>query len=66
MPVTVDRDRCNGCKTCYDICPLDVFTWDDEHGVPEVTYPEECWYCGSCYFDCPKDAIDISLPPIMM
>ena len=66
LPVTVDRNLCNGCKVCYNICPMDAFTWNDEQGIPELAYPEECWYCGSCYFDCPKNAIDISLPPIMM
>jgi len=66
MPVTVNGSRCNGCRICYDICPLDVFDWDEEKDVPLVEHPDECWYCGCCYFDCSRGAIDITLPPMMM
>ena len=30
MPAKVDYRQCIGCKICYDLCPIDVFTWDEE------------------------------------
>lgn len=27
-----------GCKVCYEICPMDVFGWDEEKGLPVVLY----------------------------
>ena len=62
MPVKIDCERCNGCRRCYDLCPLDVFTWNEETDMPVVAYEEECWICGICWMECPKRAIDITYP----
>lgn len=62
MHVKIDYRRCTGCKKCYDLCPMDVFTWDEETKMPRATYEEECWFCGICWEDCPKRAIDIKYP----
>ena len=60
--VKVDNSKCIGCKTCYEMCPMDVFTWDKENKKPVVAYIEECWICGICWMDCGSRAIDIRLP----
>ena len=65
MPAKVDYKKCIGCKICYDLCPLDVYTWDDEKDMPVVTYWDECWHCGICWMDCPKRAIDVTYPASM-
>ena len=68
MPTSVtkvDKKRCNGCKRCYDMCPEDVYAWDDKEKKPVVAYPEECWTCGICWAECPKRAIDFILPASM-
>jgi len=62
MYVKVDYHHCKGCQRCYQICPMDVFVWDEEFNMPRVEYEEECWFCGICYMDCPKRAIDITYP----
>lgn len=63
MGIEIDYTLCTGCKTCYEICPLDIFGFDDKTLSVTVNYPEECWYCGACIFDCPiKGAINIALP----
>ena len=51
LPVKVDYNNCIGCRRCYDICPMDVYTWDEEKKVPQVTYFMECWFCGACMMD---------------
>ena len=33
MPAKIDYHRCTGCKKCYDLCPIDVFTWDEEMNI---------------------------------
>lgn len=65
MPAKVDYKKCIGCKICYDRCPLDVYTWDEELDMPRVTYWDECWHCGICWMECPKRAIDITYPASM-
>jgi NAD-dependent dihydropyrimidine dehydrogenase PreA subunit len=36
MPAKIDYKHCIGCQKCYDICPIDVFTWDEEIDMPKV------------------------------
>jgi adenylylsulfate reductase, subunit B len=62
MSTVIDYKKCIGCKKCYDLCPMDVITWDQQKDMPEVTYPEDCWFCGVCWMECPKRAIDIVYP----
>jgi adenylylsulfate reductase subunit B len=61
MPAIIDKDGCNLCGICYDICPQDIFSFDGK-SPPDVVYPEECWHCGACVLDCPVDAVRLRLP----
>ena len=58
--VEIDREACNGCGICVEICPLDCLRMD-AHEKAFMKY-DECWYCGSCTLDCPVDAIILRLP----
>ena len=58
----INYEKCDGCQTCYDLCPQDVYTWDAEKDQPKVTYEEECWGCGVCWAECPRRAIDYTIP----
>jgi len=62
MPVYINYKKCTGCKICYEICPMDVFSWDEETDLPYLAHHDECQHCGDCYFDCPKKCIDITYP----
>jgi adenylylsulfate reductase subunit B len=63
MPPVIDKDLCNYCGICYNICPQDVFIFDKKQKqVPAIAYPQECWYCGACVFDCPEGAVSLTLP----
>ena len=63
MPPVIEKEKCNGCGWCLDICPTDVFgpsnSGDD---VPTVRYPEECWHCNACVLDCRPLAVVLRIP----
>ena len=59
LSVEIDRDNCNGCGICVDICPLDCFGLDDDKAFMKY---DECWYCGSCTLECPEHAMTLRLP----
>ena len=61
MPAVIDTELCERCGTCYDMCPQDCFTFNEDD-PPVVAYPIECWYCGACVIDCPAGAIHLELP----
>lgn len=63
MPTKIKYSKCTGCKICYNVCPMDVITWDKEINMPRVTYTDVCWHCGICYMECPKRAIEFLYPP---
>ncbi len=58
----IDFNYCNGCKQCYDLCPDDVFGWDDANNVPTLDYPDECQFCCTCELNCSQLAIDVVYP----
>lgn len=60
--IKIDYNRCIGCRKCYDLCPMDVYTMDEKKKIPRAAYEEECSFCGVCWMECPKRAIDIVYP----
>ncbi len=56
--VVVDKDKCNGCSECVDICPAEVLELVD--GKSEPTKMDECLGCESCVETCPESAIAVS------
>ena len=58
----IDERLCTGCGECYDMCPLDIFGWDEERNMPTVAHPGECSICCFCETTCPSVAIDVHLP----
>ena len=57
MKPTVVKNKCNGCGTCLDVCPMDVFELNEK---AEVKNADECIGCRACELQCPEQAITIS------
>ena len=63
MPPVLNKDVCECCGRCVDVCQSDVFFGSKKGEVPSVTYPEECWHCNACVFECPVEgAIRLRIP----
>lgn len=57
VEIKVDLEKCNGCGTCVDTCPLEVYEIKDEKAVP--VKQEECIVCKACEASCPNAAIEV-------
>ena len=56
--VVVDPELCDGCESCVDICPSEVFKMQDGLSVPVNV--EDCTGCESCVEECHNDAITVT------
>ena len=57
IEVKVDSDKCTGCGTCVDVCPVDVFEIKNDKSIP--VKQEECIVCRACETQCPEAAIEV-------
>lgn len=53
MPAEVDVARCDGCKACVEVCPVEAIAVEDVARIDA----EACVDCGTCVDQCPKGAI---------
>lgn len=58
--IRVDLNKCIGCKSCVEICPMDVFYFDETARKSVLAYPENCQSCGQCFVNCRGRALGIS------
>ena len=59
--VKVDLEKCTGCGTCLDVCPVEVFKIIDVDGEQKSSpvNENECIACMACEAGCPEEAIEI-------
>ena len=59
MKIDIDYNHCISCKKCVEICPNNVFTFENKR--PKITDINKCSFCGVCADQCPTQAIQIEV-----
>ena len=61
VEVKVDLDKCTGCGTCVDTCPVEVFEMIEVDGEDKSSpvNESECIICRACEVSCPEAAIEV-------
>ncbi|MGQ9508989.1 MAG: 4Fe-4S binding protein [Thermodesulfobacteriota bacterium] len=54
MAVIVNEEKCTGCGTCEEVCPVEAIEVENGKAVVD---PEACVDCGTCIEECPEKAI---------
>jgi len=57
VEIKVDPDKCTGCETCVDTCPVGVYEMKDGKSVPVNI--DDCLVCRACEMECPEGAIEV-------
>lgn len=60
MSISVDKNKCVGCKKCIEVCPGSLFELDSDNKA-YIKYPKDCWGCCSCVKECKREAISLYL-----
>ena len=54
-PIIRDEDECVECGACVSVCPVKVFSFDDEWSLK--VDEDKCIQCGTCVEMCPHNAL---------
>jgi NAD-dependent dihydropyrimidine dehydrogenase PreA subunit len=58
--IELDRERCRGCRSCFDICPVGVYGERDENKKTAFRDQQACFACGACVKQCPEHALHLA------
>ena len=56
MAAQVDEEKCTGCETCVEACPVEAITMENEKAKVDA---DACTDCGTCVDECPAEAITV-------
>jgi NAD-dependent dihydropyrimidine dehydrogenase PreA subunit len=55
--LTYVHDRCNGCRHCFETCPIGVWQMGEDRRAI-LARPDNCTACRACLTQCPTAAIE--------
>ncbi len=55
MAIKIDKDKCDACGSCVEVCPVEAIAINDKATVNE----DKCIDCGTCVDECPNGAIEL-------
>lgn len=55
--IDMDRDKCNDCGRCEQVCDMGIPVLQQGRLSGKVTGIEDCMGCGRCVVSCPTDAL---------
>ncbi len=58
--ISIDTDRCDGCKACVKACFVNVLRWDEAGRRPVVAHAEDCVHCNLCEINCRRECITVT------
>ena len=56
--LTLDQDKCTGCRMCTIVCPHRVFSMNSKKAM--IVDRDDCMECGACARNCPVEAIFVN------
>lgn len=56
--ITIDSNKCVGCKICTHVCPQNVIKLIDKKAI--IAEYSNCMECGACKLNCEYNAIEVT------
>ena len=55
---SIDEEKCDGCRVCFQFCQHGVYLWDEKKNIAKVMQPFQCVVgCNGCQSLCAQGAI---------
>ncbi|MHA1369154.1 MAG: 4Fe-4S dicluster domain-containing protein [Promethearchaeota archaeon] len=55
--ISVEIEKCVGCGTCFDVCPMLIFKIDESKHKVEIIDSKSCVNCRVCVNRCPTGTL---------
>ncbi|MHA1757100.1 MAG: 4Fe-4S dicluster domain-containing protein [Promethearchaeota archaeon] len=57
--ITLDREKCIGCKMCIEVCPRNLYSFNEIDKKVNLKNSEECINCNACVKRCLGHCLEI-------
>ncbi|MFW9971459.1 MAG: HgcAB-like fusion protein [Candidatus Odinarchaeota archaeon] len=57
--IIIEKDKCIGCKVCIEICPKNLYLFNEEDKKVDLRNPENCINCNACVKRCLAQCLEI-------
>jgi NAD-dependent dihydropyrimidine dehydrogenase PreA subunit len=57
--ISIERIRCIGCKVCIEVCPRNLYHFNDKDNKVDLKNPEKCINCNACVKRCLANCLNI-------
>ena len=58
--IRLERDKCLGCSVCIDVCPRNLYSFNEEDKKVDLNNPDKCINCNACVKRCLAQCLNIS------
>jgi NAD-dependent dihydropyrimidine dehydrogenase PreA subunit len=58
--ITLERDKCIGCKICIEVCPRNLYLFNERDKKVDLISPEKCINCNACVKRCLAQCLEIT------
>lgn len=57
--ITLERDKCIGCKVCLEVCPRNLYIFNENDEKVDLINSEKCINCNACVKRCLAQCLEI-------
>ncbi|MEJ2251056.1 MAG: 4Fe-4S dicluster domain-containing protein, partial [Candidatus Lokiarchaeota archaeon] len=58
--IKLEYEKCIGCKVCIDVCPRNIYIFNDTDNKVKLNHPENCINCNACVKRCLGNCLQIA------